>query len=117
MYCLKCGQETENERVFCDHCLEVMDRYPIKSDAPLQLPRRKTSAASKKANRRREITTEELLRRLRVLVRVQTVCLVLALALAAFFGWLHFFRQEPAPQVEPELPIGQNYTVDATNET
>ena len=87
MYCLKCGQETQNERIFCDHCLEVMERYPIKTDTPLQLPRRNVSAAAKKVNRRREVSTDELLRRLRVLVRVQTVCLVLALALAAFFGW------------------------------
>lgn len=116
MYCLKCGQETENERVFCAHCLEIMDQYPIKTDTPLQLPRRSATAAPKKSNRRRELSAEEQLRRLRITVRWLIISLLAALALSAALGWLHFFRQEPVKQEQPEVPIGQNYTIDITEE-
>ena len=117
MYCLKCGQETENERVFCAHCLEIMDQYPVKTDTPLQLPKRSVSAAPKKMNRRRELAPEEQIRRLRITVRWLAVSLLAALTVAGVLGWMQFFRQEqPQKPEQSQIPIGQNYTVDSTDD-
>ena len=111
MYCLKCGKETQDEHVFCDHCLEVMDRYPIKSGTPVQLPRRENAAAPKKTSRRRILSSEELIQQLRVTVRTLAACLLVALLLLGYFVWQYL---QPKATEEPSKEIGQNYTVDTT---
>lgn len=111
MYCLKCGKETREDRVFCDHCIEVMEQYPIKPGTPVQLPRREAAAAPKKISRRKNRSQEEQLQQLRVTVRALIGCLVIMAGLLGFFVWQHFCPKEEA---QPEKEIGQNYTVDST---
>ena len=112
MYCLKCGKETQDEHVFCDHCLEIMEQYPVKPGTPAPIPLRKTAAAPKKASRHRIVTQDEQIRRLRVTVRVLAGCLLIVSLLLGFFLWQYFQKEEP---VLPEKEIGQNYTVDSTD--
>lgn len=59
MYCLKCGKETEAEKIFCETCLESMEQYPVKPGTPIHLPKRDTTDVSKKVNRAKRTTTAE----------------------------------------------------------
>ena len=40
MNCMKCGKTTTNEQVFCDDCLQVMAKHPVKPGTPVYLPQR-----------------------------------------------------------------------------
>lgn len=115
MYCLKCGNETEKEQVFCKHCLEVMDKYPVKAGTHIQLPRREIVAVSKKQNRRRNVSSDDQIMHYKVLVRtlvalLGTVCVVLGVFISLYFN------QDRTTTVTEEPPIGQNYTVDTTQD-
>ncbi len=115
MYCLKCGKETRSENVFCDGCLETMERYPIKPDTPVQLPRRQAASAAKKQTRRRILTQEEIIQRLKVTVRVLIACLLISCLTIGSLCWLCFFSPKETPVPVPENDVGKNYTVDVTN--
>lgn len=62
MTCMKCGREIPAGQVFCDGCLDVMKKYPVRPDATVHLRRRAEQAAPKKQNiRRRQLSPEEQL--------------------------------------------------------
>lgn len=86
MQCMKCGREVPDGHVFCDKCLETMDRYPVKPGTPVQiLPRTPKDKASKK----RGLSPEELLSRQRRLNRrLRLLVWLLAIALAGAVGIL-----------------------------
>lgn len=113
MNCMKCGREIGEESVFCPECLAVMEKYPIKRDTPVQIPKRDVSEALRKAARRRERTPEEQILRLRSTVSRQRLLLLLLAAALGVFIWLYFTTPQPT-ESQPENPIGQNYTVDIT---
>lgn len=116
MNCMKCGREISADSVFCDDCLAVMEKYPVKKDTPVQFPKRDVEEAAKKAARRRTATPEEMIARMRVVIRRQSLLLVLLAAALAVFAWLYFTN----PQINnkpTDNPIGQNYTVDTTVST
>ena len=48
LYCMKCGKRTGKTQVFCDECLAVMEKYPVKPDVAIQLPKRKPLDPDKK---------------------------------------------------------------------
>lgn len=115
MYCLKCGRETENEQVFCNACLEIMGKYPVKPGTHINLPKRETAVVQKKSSRRRALKPEEQviqlkrsLRRTRFIV----VLLILAVVGMGVFNWWHMKKLGVKP--EEEAPIGQNFTVEPT---
>ena len=115
MYCLKCGNETENEQVFCKHCLEVMDKYPVKPGTHVQLPRRNNVVVSKKQSRRRNLTAEDQVVHYKVMVRTLIALLgTVSVVLGIFIGLYLNNQKEPVMTEEP--PIGQNYTVDSTQD-
>lgn len=63
MNCMKCGKTTTNEQVFCDDCLQVMAKHPVKPGTPVYLPQRQEAPAGKKTGRRvRELPVEEQLK-------------------------------------------------------
>ncbi len=115
MYCLKCGKETSENQVFCDGCLHVMEKYPVKPDAAIQLPRRSSAEASRKApQRKRSLTAEEQVVLLKKLLRRMTVCaavllMVLCLAVALLFRELMVDRDSQ--------PVGRNYTIDISGDS
>lgn len=114
MDCMKCGREIPAGQVFCDRCLEVMQQYPVKSDAPIHLPVHRPQVAPKKqSSRRRQLPPEEqvpLLKRSCRRLSLSIVVLALLLAAAAV---VIFFQWKAAPA---QLPMGRNYTVDTTGQ-
>lgn len=115
--CLKCGRETPEKYTYCAHCLEVMEQYPVKPGTMIHLPRRNTAQLAKKPVRRKAPTPEEQVISLRKTIRVLVVCLLLTIGALGYFVW-QFFANDSSDQVPTENPIGQNYTIDITeNET
>ncbi len=110
MPCIKCGVESQSEQVFCDSCLEGMQRHPVKPDTPVVLPPKAYAPTPKRAtHHHRPRRTEESSARLRLRLRVVTaLCVLLTLALVLSLGYIfHSRSQQPAPQ--PPDP-GQNYS-------
>lgn len=93
MTCMKCGRKIPAGQVFCDGCLEVMEKYPIKPDTAVQLPRRSTQPVQKKQPpRRKQLTPEEqvpLLRRTCRRLMLCVIVLLLILSVTAVVVVLH----------------------------
>ncbi len=105
--CIKCGKELSSTKAFCEECLEVMERYPVPSGAPLVIHQR--AAAPKKASGKKKLSPEEQVPKLKKLVKQMTVILVLlTIALGIALGWLIREIQEPA--LVPDETKGQNYS-------
>ena len=86
MYCLKCGNETQDEKIFCEDCLLLAQRYPIKPGTPIQLPRH--NQQKRTVSQKRTISPEEqvdalkkALFRTRLLLFLVTVALAMALGI------------------------------------
>ena len=113
MNCLKCGKKTVDEHVFCDECLAVMERYPVKPGTPVHLPRHAFAPTSKKpAPRKRTISQEEQIERLKKRLRrsrLAGLVLLMVLCLAAVL-----LVREIAGEDIPV--IGQNYTIDISRD-
>ncbi len=70
MYCLRCGKETAEDKVFCQNCLQSMEGYPVKSGTPIVLPRHPDPLPQKRGFRRaRSQSPDELLDSLRMQLR------------------------------------------------
>lgn len=107
MNCMKCGREISAGQVFCDSCLSIMEKYPVKPDTAVQLPRRQAQSAAKKA--KRQPSPEEQILHWRKRYRRLVACLLAALLLLAAAGtaiW-YLWSKEQAP-----IPMGRNYTID-----
>jgi len=109
MQCIKCGRETAQNHVFCDTCLEVMDKSPVKPGTPVVIPKRPRkihpAAAAKKEK------PEDQIPRLEKLIRTLCwMCLVLFVALSICVGIIvwHFTSTDHGG-----LAIGQNYSTEA----
>lgn len=113
MNCMKCGVEIPENQVFCQHCLSVMEEYPIKPDTHIHLPKREEPAAPAKrpSKKKRTLTPEEQISVLHTKVlRLRLVAVVLAFflcAVSAFLG-LKLYEQMQAPVT------GLNYTIDTS---
>ena len=117
MLCMKCGKKTENEQIFCPHCLGVMDQYPVKPDIHIQLPVRAAAAAQKKQSRkRRNLTADEQLVYLRSKIRKQRAAIMLlVLALLLALGVLllqarKLYTPEPDPVQTYSVPAYDCFT-------
>ena len=113
MSCLKCGNETTQEQVFCEHCLEIMSQYPVKPGTPVQLPKRDALPTQKKQSRRRQLTPEDQIVHLKVLVRTLVALLGVVSVMLGIFAGLYFMKEKTSDTSVPS--IGQNYTVDPTD--
>lgn len=92
MYCIKCGKDTGSEHIFCDGCLDSMEKYPVKPGTPISLPVRQPLAPVKKTRTRRTLELEEKVvhqkRSIRLLVLILFLTTVL-LGLAVYLiVWL-----------------------------
>ncbi len=90
MYCLRCGRDTNNDRVFCKECLDLMEEYPVKPGTAIQLPRRTTNVNQKRQNRRRALSPEEQVVRLKVTSRTLFALLCTVLVAFGVCLWLYF---------------------------
>lgn len=113
MNCMKCGVEIPENQVFCDHCLSVMEEYPIKRDIHIHLPKREDSQETvrRSGKRKRAPTAEEQIAALRMKVlRLRLAAAILAFLFcvsSAFLG-LKLYEEYIAPQT------GRNYTIDTS---
>lgn len=113
MKCMKCGRETNSEQAFCTDCLEKMNRYPVNPDIHVHLPVRSQAAAPRKqSSRRRTLTPEEQIRKLkkRLWILSGVLAVTLALLFAMIYPTVKFFTRHYY------LRPGQNYTT-FTSET
>lgn len=108
MHCMKCGKEIGENQVFCDGCLAVMDRYPVKRSIRVQLPNRAEPAPAKKTVlKKKEPTPEEKIARLQKAIRVLALSLVaVVLALALSIALL----ADALSSKNDKASIGQNYS-------
>ena len=108
MYCMKCGREIEENQVFCPDCLAGMAKYPVKQGTAVVLPRRREAAFVKRVvPRRKTVTPEEQVRKLRRSLRTMVVVwlITLGLFIASLYPTISYFLEE-----NHFLP-GQNYSL------
>ena len=109
MYCLKCGKETKENRVFCDGCIGNMSDYPVKVDAKVSLPNREQAVLPKKQPRKRTLE-EQLLAMQRLSQRLVIALVAVTIMLVVSVTALMFTYSE-----SEALPtIGRNYTIDTS---
>lgn len=95
MYCLRCGKETADNKVFCKSCLDSMEAYPVKPGQPIVLPNRPVPLPVKKSRRAKPMNNEELLDSLRHQLRLTgrlwliTAGLFLLAVLFLVLQWKH----------------------------
>ena len=80
MNCMKCGRETLVENIFCQDCLEEMEKYPVQPGTVVLLPPRRQSAIIQKLPKRHVSTAEEQITFLRKCVMILTVLLAVCIA-------------------------------------
>ena len=113
MNCMKCGVEIPEQQVFCDHCLQIMEQYPVKADAHIHLPKRISAVepVKKPGKKKRSLSQEELITSLKLRVlRLRLVAVVLLFLLLVVSGLfaMNLYQQYTEPV------IGKNYTIDTT---
>jgi len=106
--CMKCGREIEEGQAFCPDCLSVMERYPVKASATVVLPVRREAVAVKRVlPRRKLLTPEEQIRKLRRVLRVTLIGWLITFLLfcAALYPAVLYLMEEN------HFGLGQNYSV------
>lgn len=108
MYCLRCGQETDEDQAFCLECQKEMAKYPIDPNAAVQLPVRRQAPPKRPA--KRKIPPEEQVKALKRRVRLYA-CLFAAALFAAVCLAVPVIRDIG----ENKFQIGQNYSTVKPN--
>ena len=111
MNCMKCGRETENEQVFCQDCLQVMEKFPVRPGTVVLLPRRREPSVIKKNIKRHVPSAEEQVKILRK--RVLTLTLLLIMCIVAI---VLMYKPTMHYVLDEHVEIGQNYST-MTNTT
>jgi hypothetical protein len=110
---MKCGSEISEDQVFCQHCLTVMEEYPIRRNIHVHLPKRDDveSAPKRPTKKKRPLSSEEQLSQLRLKVlRLRLLAAILAFLFcvsSAFLG-LKLYEEYIVPKT------GLNYTIDTS---
>ena len=109
MNCMKCGREIEESRVFCDTCLEEMEKHPVKPGTVVHIPKRPDTEEEKKVTFRRKqiLTEEEQIRRLKK--KLVWLRMIVA-ALLIVCGALTFVLGKAVMKLDVRKIIGQNYS-------
>ncbi len=109
MNCLRCGKPTGHSSVFCETCLQDMEKHPVKPDTAIHLPKRAFAEQVKKPSaRKKPLSAEELVPLLRKRNRRLTAfCLLLLVLLGVCAGLLLNSWLQPE---EPQTPESSYYT-------
>ena len=106
--CMKCGRETKADAVFCEDCLDHMERHPVPANTLVYVPSEKDRAAVKKQiTVSPMITPDDQVKRLTRKVHTLGLLLALALGAAIFFGLL---SADALHELSVSDFIGKNYT-------
>ena len=105
MKCLKCGNDTTLDRVFCDECILIMEKYPVSPSTPVILPKRTDSSAVRKTQRKKAPSPEEQIVVLKGRIRLLIILLTAMTILCALLVY-------PAVRylMDDHFIPGQNYT-------
>ena len=106
MGCMKCGRDVEEGQVFCPVCLENMEKYPVKPGTPVHIPVRRQDPPVRRPARRRTLSPEEQLRKLRRRNRSLAILAALLLVASVLLGTVavrHFLEDKG-------YSPGQNYS-------
>jgi len=111
MNCMKCGREIRDDMAFCPKCLERMDKNPVKPNVVVQLPLRRETPVKKAPPRKKVLSPEDQIQRLKKKNRWLTalLCFFLVCTLLLFSLTIGFFRQ-----LDVQKMLGQNYTTAET---
>lgn len=109
MKCMKCGTTIPSEQVFCNTCLEDMERYPVKPGTPIQLPNR-TEKVSAKTSHKKAKKPEEIIGNMRALF-FWMLLLIVALATALAIT-VSILLSDPAEHVTWE-PINEYHSFNS----
>jgi len=108
VFCMKCGREIDEGQVFCYDCLSDMAKYPVKPGTAIQLPKRRETVVTRKVfNRRKTLTPEEQISKLRKSLRTMMIVWLVTFLLfcASLYPAISYILEE-----EHFLP-GQNYSL------
>ena len=111
MNCMKCGREIADDQVFCPKCMELMAQHPVKPDVVIRLPQRQETVIRKTAPRKKVLTKDAQIARLKRRTRWLAVinCLLFAACLLILSLCIDYIRQLDVRN----LP-GQNYSTIET---
>ena len=112
MYCLKCGKDTGSAQIFCDECLQSMEKYPVKPGTPIHLHQRE---ARKAAPRKHVMPLDVQVSHLQHKVRRLRILAILLVALLCFTAALLARAILSTPQPQGRA-LGQNYTIQTPQE-
>ena len=105
---MRCGVNTEGKEVFCRECLASMEKYPVKPGTPIHIFSRAAAVEQKKAlKKRRDITPDEQISRLRNMLRKLTAALIAALVLIMVLSGILLVS---SLEENPQTPSPRNYT-------
>ena len=112
--CLKCGSKTEGRAVFCNDCLEIMEKYPVKPGTVVHILRRPARTESKEIDTFDQRAQEALVSHQQGMIRwLTTVIAVISILLVIIAALL--FHTLDTDQTIPA--IGRNYTTSTTGKT
>ena len=115
MNCMKCGRETKEEAVFCEECLDHMDRHPVPPNTLVYVPSEKDRAATKKHTISHPmVSSEEQIKRLNRRIHALSLVLGLMVGLVVFLGLLSV---DTLQQLNVSNLIGKNYTIITSSAT
>ena len=106
MQCMKCGRDVEPGEVFCELCLEEMQKYPVRPGTAVVIPHRPERTVPKRPAKRQP-TYEEQLVKYRKLNRVLVALLFIYMVIAGVLASLSLSGY--STEAGKYLP-GQNYS-------
>ena len=106
--CMKCGRETKGDAVFCDECLDHMERHPVPANMLVYVPSEKDRASAiKHSTVAPVITAEDQVKRLTK--KIQGLWLLIAL-LIGILVFLALLSMDALHELNVSKFIGKNYT-------
>ena len=105
MKCMRCGNATSADAVFCEECLADMEKHPVKPGTPINLPRREKQQTVKRSKKRTHKPEEQISALRRLVAWLMAVIILLALALTTC---IYMLATQPDTSDGNRLP-GQNY--------
>ena len=109
--CLKCGKKTEEQAVFCNECLEIMDKYPVKPGTVIHLPHRQPRQDTKATSDFDEQSQAAQLAHHRGLIRGLTAVIAGLSVLLVITAVLLIHTLD---KTQPVSVIGRNYTTSTS---
>ncbi len=109
MKCMKCGRRIGGSQIFCEDCLEDMEKYPVKQDTPIQLPTRPANTPKRAAIHKKVRKPEDRIRTMKKWI-LGLVIAVLVLAVSLGLTATALYKVATAPETTPSA--GQNYNTD-----